>query len=276
MSDILQQVVIDAASIPNVSWSVCLRDAQGHVLAELDAEVPLPTASVGKLFLMTEVALQYEKGSIARDDLLSRNPSVAVKNSGILQYLTQESLPVEDLVVLVASVSDNYATNILLERIGLPRIHQLAIELGLKSTSLLDRVRNERGDDHPPCLSVGSAEELSGFMDAVRGENLISPEVSATMDRWMGLNADLSMVASALGIDPLAHLDSDRNLVLRNKTGTDSGVRADVGYITAPRSAASYAVIARWNEKYDEGPTRDAVLAAMRAIGNELRNYVTA
>ncbi|MFE9968697.1 serine hydrolase [Streptomyces sp. NPDC005525] len=150
MSDTLQKIVLEETKIANVSWSVCLHDAQGHVLAELDAGASLPTASVGKLLLMIEVALQYQMGSIARDDLLSRNPSVAVENSGILQYLRQDSYPVEDLVILVASVSDNYATNILLEHIGLSRIHQLTIELGLKSTSLLDRVRNDRGGRTSP------------------------------------------------------------------------------------------------------------------------------
>ena len=59
---------------------------------------------------------------------------------------------------------------------------------------------------------------------------------------WLGRNADLSMVPSGLHLDPLAHVGR-----LRNKTGTDEGVRADAGRLPTPRGAIAYAVIANWS-----------------------------
>jgi beta-lactamase class A len=54
-----------------------------------------------------------------------------------------------------------------------------------------------------------------------------------------------------------------------SKTGTDAGVRADVGLIEAPRGVVAYAVICNWDPGTDA--PRDAVLHAMRAIGSHIR-----
>ncbi len=67
-----------------------------------------------------------------------------------------------------------------------------------------------------------------------RGD-IVSPEVSARVLRWVAANADLSMVAAAFGLDPLAHAEPDRGITLINKTGTISTVRADVGIVAASR-----------------------------------------
>ncbi|MBA2948059.1 serine hydrolase [Streptomyces himalayensis] len=190
-----------------------------------------------------------------------------------LQHLTQDSLPVDDLAVLVASVSDNLATNVLLERIGLDQVKQLAKDLGLTNTALLDRVRDQRGSEHPPGLSIGSAGELSQFMSLVSRRELLSPGTSDRMSRWLATDTDLSMVASAFGLDPLSHVESDRGLLLRNKTGTDAGVRADVGFVDGPEGSFAYAVVANWPENGRD--PRDLVLTAMRRIGEGLSDAVS-
>jgi beta-lactamase class A len=79
------------------------------------------------------------------------------------------------------------------------------------------------------------------------------------------------MVASAFGLDPLAHAGgADRGITLWNKTGTDSGVRADVGAVRHGTGTVAYAVICNWRAE-DRADPRDQVLAAMRAIGDLLR-----
>ena len=80
------------------------------------------------------------------------------------------------------------------------------------------------------------------------------------------------MVASAFGFDPLAHAESDRDFVMRNKTGTDAGVRADVGAIGRNSIWLSYAVIANWES--GEPSLRDTVLLTMNTIGKMLRDVL--
>ena len=89
---------------------------------------------------------------------------------------------------------------------------------------------------------------------------------------WLEGGADLSMVAGAVGLDPLAHRADDRPaFALAHKTGTDDGVRADVGVVgrRGVGGEASYAVVASWDPT--DGDRTDEVLAAMRAVGTWLR-----
>ena len=137
---------------------------------------------------------------------------------------------------------------------------------------LLDYVRDHRGPDDPETLSTGSASELSLVMSQLSRNELVSPTVSEQVNAWLASNVDLSMVASVFGLDPLAHAPSDRNFNIRNKTGADPGVRADVGVIGRNAVWFNYAVIANWNAS--DPDLRDGALSGMRAIGTILRTTI--
>lgn len=232
----------------------------------------MKTASVGKLLLLIEIARQCAEGDLVGATLLDRDPELLVADSGIWQHLQVEQLSIYDLCVLVASVSDNLATNVLLKRVDLKSLRRLAESLGLVHTALLDFVRDHRGPDDPVTLSTGSSAELSRVMNQLARKELVSPTVSEQVNAWLATGADLSMVASPFGLDPLSHAVSDRNLVIRNKTGADLGVRADVGTIGRGSVWFAYAVIANWDAS---GPDlRDAALSGMHAVGTILRTLI--
>ncbi|HXO79394.1 MAG TPA: serine hydrolase [Mycobacterium sp.] len=232
----------------------------------------MKTASIGKLLLLVEVARQCAVGELTGTTLLRQDPELRVADSGIWQQLQVEELAVHDLCVLIASVSDNLATNALLKHVGLQRVHDLAESLGLEHTALLDYVRDHRGPDDPETLSTGSASELSLLMSQLARNELVSPTVSEQVNAWLVTNVDLSMVASVFGLDPLAHAPSDRNFVIRNKTGADPGIRADVGMIGRNAVWLNYAVIANWNAS--DADLRDRALSGMRNIGTILRTTI--
>src|SRR5205085_32113 len=85
---------------------------------------------------------------------------------------------------------------------------ELTARLGLRETALRDRVRNKREAHHPPTLSHGSAAELAGLLGGLARRELISAAVSERVDRWLATNTDLSMVASAFDLDPLAQVST--------------------------------------------------------------------
>jgi beta-lactamase class A len=113
--------------------------------------------------------------------------------------------------------------------------------------------------------------ELVSFVQRLRAGGIVSAGVSATLVDLLRLNTDLAMVASTLGLDPLAHGSEDLGLRLFNMTGTQVGTRADVGCVESggagERRVAFYAVIARFD---DAATTRRAVLGAMRAVGESV------
>lgn len=271
--EVLQQAIDDVVSTSfDVEWAISIRDASGRELAHSNADRAMKTASVGKLLLLIEVARQRAAGELSGAALLRREPELMVADSGLWQHLRVEDLSVDDLCVLIASVSDNMATNVILDKVGLPALRVLTESLGLVHTALLDYVRDHRGPDHPPALSTGSASELSHVMSQLSRNELLSPVVSEQVNAWLATGMDLSMVASAFGLDPLAHVLNDRNFLIRNKTGSDPGVRADVGTIGCGTGSYSYAVIANWDAPNAE--RRDAVLSAMNGIGALLRTAI--
>src|SRR3954462_2655612 len=237
-----------------VTWSVCVRDGSGMPLAAAGADAPLRTASVGKVLLLVETARLIAAGGLTPDEPLTRSVDLWVGDSGLWHTLSVETLPLIDVAALVGAVSDNLATNVLLRRVGLAEVAVRATALGLRATALHDRVRDVRGADHPITLSTGTAAELSALMIAVATNTAAGPVADRMVRQWLSGNVDQSMVGSALveqgGLDPIAHhAPLSLPIALWNKTGTDPGVRADVGAVTAGDRTVTWAAITNWDPK---------------------------
>lgn len=244
----------------------------GKTLLAIDDRIVLPTASIGKILLLIEVSARLTGRDFSGFGILDKTPRDAVGDSGIWQHLQAPSLPVTDLATLVGATSDNLATNVLLRQVGLAAVRARTESLGLMRTALLDLVRDSRGPDDAPQLSVGSTAELSWLFGALARSEVVDPLTSQRVMGWLSLNSDLSLVASAFGLDPLSHRGADHSTLLVNKTGTDSGVRAEAGALRGENRAVAYAVSIQFND--DGLPARLRVLDAMRTVGYDLLEYV--
>jgi beta-lactamase class A len=247
--------------------------ASGEALWEHDAQRVFKTASVGKVFLLAEVARRFEKATLDPDEVVSAAEEDRVADSGILYLMRQQDQRIEDLCWLVGAVSDNMATNVLLRRLGLEVVQRATRNLGFTESGLRDRVRLNRPRDDPRTLSRGNAAELCDFVARLDAGTIGSTAISERVRRWLGVNTDLSMVAHAFGLDPLAHTGADHGFELWNKTGTLADARIDIGCVghTASGRRVAYAVLANWTWGEDH---RDSVLAAMQRIGHELRRHL--
>jgi beta-lactamase class A len=263
--ELARRVELALRSAPACQWGASIRTADGACVVEHAAQRVLSTASVGKTLLLIEVARRFELDPSLREKLVDRRSASPVADSGLWQHLHSARLPMADIAILTASVSDNWATNVLLGEVGLDDVRQLQHSLGLEQTTLLDLVRDERADPNPAQLSVGTASELSGLMARVHRGEVVSPGVSRTVAHWLSLNVDLSMVAAAFGHDPLAHSSGALSPVLFNKTGTDRGVRADTGMVSGPGGSLAYAIVANWRADDPQGAV--AAAKAMHAVG---------
>lgn len=244
----------------------------GASLLAIDERIVLPTASIGKILLLIEVSARLTSRDAAGLGILDKTPRDAVGDSGLWQHLQAPSLPVADLAALVGATSDNLATNVLLRHVGLDAVRARTESLGLARTALLDLVRDSRGPDDAPQLSVGSTAELSWLFAALARNDIVDPLTSQRVMGWLSLNSDLSMVASAFGLDPLSHRGADHNTLLVNKTGSDRGVRSEAGALRGSKRAVAYAVTIQFND--DSLPARLRVLESMHAVGLDLLEYV--
>lgn len=254
----------------SVRWSVLVRaldqDGDEDWISEQPHDV-LRTASVGKLVLLSLLAERIRSGRQDPAERISWEDHELVRDSGLWHALDQRDLSVLDACRLVGAVSDNLATNVLLRQVGLDAVRAHGASLDLPPMELLDRIRGEGRDPSlpgvAPTLSRASADSLVRYLQLLH-QGRIDPMVSD----WLVLGTDLSMVAAAFGLDPLAHAEPDRDVLLVNKTGTDATIRADVGLVTGSGRTVAYAAVANWSHEADP---RDEVLSRMREIGAVIR-----
>jgi beta-lactamase class A len=267
-----REVVDQLAASRRVVWGVHVVDTEtGAVLATHRAGQVQRTASLGKVLLLLEVARLLESGELDGSQQLVPRPEDLVADSGLWRHLATAELQVLDCAALVGAFSDNLATNVLLRRVGGARaVEATAVAAGIDDVALHGPVRDVRGPGDPPTFSTGSAAGLSAFAARLHRGELVSTSVSARVAGWLALNADLSMVAAAFGLDPLCHGEADRGLRLWNKTGTISGVRGDVGVLSGPAATMAYAVLAEWDDGVDPS-AREEALSGMALVGGAMR-----
>jgi beta-lactamase class A len=224
-----------------------------------------PTASVIKLPLL--VAL-YEDALAGRIDLAERvayRDGTKVAGSGVLQYLDDGLNPtLRDLSVLMMSVSDNTATDLLFERVGKTRIEGTMARLGLPSIRVPFDIRQmlmELVDmDHS---KPGGYEELRRLLrlSAGSGGRSMIPEQAdrttpADMCRLLELlesRAILDDRSCTEIIELMKRIQSatripgllPKGTVVAHKTGSYRRLRNDVGIVYAPNGPYAVALFAR-------------------------------
>nr|WP_241741669.1 serine hydrolase [Microbacterium yannicii] len=260
-----------AASGAKISVRITDLDRGTSVLSG-DDFVTLPVAGLGVVPLLIEVAAAFEAGRLEPLEIIDRAHLEPVGVGGVWQHLKAPALPLSDLAVLTASTGDAMAANALLKRVGLPAVRARIENLGLTRAALLDRFRDERGPDDAPHFALGSARELAEVFAALVNSQVVSPSVSAQVAEWLSLNHDLSLVASATGLDPFSHENDEHGLLFINKTGRDAGIRVEAGVLAGPRAGVSYALIVCFDDLSISHRLR--VHDAFRILGTDLMEYV--
>lgn len=246
-------------------WSIAVLDAaDGTLLAGHRPDEVRPTASSAKVLALVAAAVAIEEGVSSPDATLHRDAVAPVADSGLWQHLRAEALALDDVAQLIGSVSDNLATNVLIAHLGgIEQIARTAQSLGIRDVHLHDIVRDERMPSHPSTLSTGSARGYADLFARLHRGEVGSAAVSDRVLGWLAHGTDLSMVAAAFGLDPLAHARPDRGLRLWHKTGTDDGVRADSGIVERGGRALAYSCVVAFDDR-----DRDAALGVMRQVGD--------
>ena len=187
-----------------------------------------PQASTIKIAVLAELLRQDEAGDGAH--LLDRyvvNSADLVSGSDILLGLTPgvTTLTNQDLATCMVAVSDNSATNVLIDRVGMHRVNALLDRLGLPQTRLkrkmLDLEAAKSGREN-----VSTPAEMASLLAAL----------------WRADGTVLQREATARYFDLLAtHKDSQipsglpADLKIANKPGSLEGVRNDAGIVFLPR-----------------------------------------
>ena len=127
-------------TISNFDGNISLyaNDNKGTIINFNENEV-VETASCIKLFILIEYYKQILEGKKARNDFLTYeyDKYYMANGSGIIQYLDKLKLTSRNMAILMIIDSDNIATNIMIEYLGIENINNTIKSLGFKNTMLI-------------------------------------------------------------------------------------------------------------------------------------------
>ena len=129
----------------NGKMGIYLRDFKGNLLAFGEDEI-YETASVIKSFILLDLFEQVERGDKSLEDQLVFKEEFRVDGSGVLHsMLSGLKMSAENFAILMIIVSDNTATNIMIDYLGIDRINETIEKYGLL-------LRNHLNGGHVPLL----------------------------------------------------------------------------------------------------------------------------
>lgn len=119
------------------TWSVAVEDVNVGALFSMNGDESLYAASIIKVPIMAAVFTAAEEGDIRLGDKLTLRKDDMVGGSGVLQFMSPGiELPICDLVTLMIIQSDNTATNMLIELIGMGKIQAVMNGLGMERSEI--------------------------------------------------------------------------------------------------------------------------------------------
>ena len=245
----LSRHLFDLAAHHAGSVSYFAQNLRSGQSAGFGADVPVKTASVIKLAILLHVASQIHSGQATLEDRLTLSAADQVGGSGVLVLLHPHlTLTVADALTLMTVLSDNTATNMLLERFPIVEVNGTLAAMGFSQTRLLKKVLL---DVDPARDQVSAAEaDTWGIGRSTAREAAMLMERLATCrfatDSSQPTAADGPLCARLL--EMLRH-QQDRNSLPRylipanhpeaasaiaNKTGSLDDVRNDVALVATP------------------------------------------
>lgn len=206
----------------------------------------MPTASVFKLPLLVEVFRQAEAGALDLDERATLHAEDVVMGSGILRDFGPGLQPtLRDLAMMMVIVSDNSATNLLLDRAGGPqRVNATMCELGLSSIVVHRRIVFGEMTTNSS-LAEAAPRDLMRLVAMMAREELVSPAASREMLAILGRQRYLEQAPRFVAYGPYAgDFARAQPIKVFNKTGMINGLRADSGLITIdPDVRIAYSVV---------------------------------
>jgi beta-lactamase class A len=231
---------------------VAIRHIESGASVSVDADTPVPLASVVKIPVLVEAFHQMVEGRFTLDKRWALRDRHKALGSGVLRHVADGALlTTADLLILMTIISDNTATDLIIEYLGLDAINAYMHKLGLTNTHVA-RTLNEIFEDMLPSadpnqdpyeLARWEAEHgvrRDGFSYSLGPDNNVSTPRDMTRLMEMVFRAELLDRESCDGmLDILLKQQLNDRLPrflppgtrIAHKTGTFSGVRNDCGVI---------------------------------------------
>jgi beta-lactamase class A len=178
-------------------------------------------ASSIKIWVLAELYRQAQQGKLKLTDLYTVNAADLVQDSDIMGGLTPgvTKITLRDLATMMVAVSDNSATNVLIDRVGMENVNALLDSLSLTHT----RLRRKMMDLKAPSEgreNISTPAEMMALLESVYHGKVLNKEMTDDFFKVLATHKD-SWIPRDLPDD----------LKIADKPGALEGVRNDSGVI---------------------------------------------
>ena len=223
---------------------------------EWDAGRAMPTASLIKLPIMVEAYRQIDAGKLALDLTVPLTEVDKVPGSGVLtgSFSAGATMPLRDAIHLMIVYSDNTATNLVLDRIGLPATNAFTAGFGCPNTQVHAKVYRRDTSVAPERsaeFGLGSTTpgEMVRILESLHNRQIANPASCDAMIGHLRACEDRSKVRRYLA-----------DATVANKTGAVSAARTDAGVIETDAGPVAYCILTANNEDRSWGDANEAEL----------------
>jgi beta-lactamase class A len=199
-------------------------DTKSSFEVGVNSDKRYPTASVGKVPVMVTAFHQAEMGRLMLEARLRLKEEDKLPGSGALQWMKpgQTSYSIRNLIRMMIVLSDNTATKIVIEQVGLEEINNYLQSLGLNGISIVDATMlNE-----PPAenINLSAPRDMARLLFFIKEDPTLTPTFKAEMLTYMRNQRYRWGIWK--GVPP--------GVIVADKTGNVDKVLNDVGLVYSP------------------------------------------
>ncbi|MFN8876942.1 MAG: serine hydrolase [Gemmatimonadota bacterium] len=196
------------------------RGTVGYAIHNLDTgerlerlgDRPFPTASLIKVPILVSLMQQVEAGTLSLADPVSWSKLDQVGGAGVLHlFRPGGTLALGDLAALMIATSDNSATNLVLDKVGIRQVWTDMEARGLPRTTVFARVftraptSGAMDSSAAYGLGVSTPNEMARLFALIADGRAVSPAADSVMRAMLGENQDMEMLQRGAGGIPAAH-----------------------------------------------------------------------
>ena len=220
----------------------------------MNGDKPFVSASIIKLAILGTLLDQAQSGALSLDDSATVGPSDIVGGTGVIQASgAGGSYTYRQLAAYMIQDSDNIATNLIIDAVGMPAVNEYASEIGLTQTVLNRRMMDFAAGDE----NYTSANDVARMLQLIYQGKLVSSDMSEfALDLLKGQHDDAGLLEGLPAGSVFAH-----------KTGTLDGVFNDGGIALAPNPYVMVVLSSDTERSQAQACMVDIAQAADAAIG---------
>jgi beta-lactamase class A len=233
MTDAFPPRLVELLNPPTGLVALAARHVESGRTWRHNEHLALPSASLIKLPILAAFWETVDAGRLDPAERVSVPAEARVEGTGVLKALAPGLQPTwSDLATLMITVSDNVATNLIIDRLGMDVIQVWIDKAGLGETRIERRMMDRTA------MSAGranwtSAADMEALLTAIAAGTCVSGEASGQMRRALEAQQIQDRLPRRLGED----------IRVANKTGNFADVIHDAGIVTWPGGTMVVAVL---------------------------------